>query len=80
MSRRAKLLLPCVAATAALLLSACGGSSKTLIPSGNAGPLRRDFEAIASAAAKGNGNCGATHAAISKMNRHFSQLPQSVDA
>jgi hypothetical protein len=79
MSLPGKLLLPCAAAIAALSLSACGGSSKTLIPSGNAGPLRRDFEAVASAAAKGNGNCGATHAAISKMERHFSALPASVD-
>lgn len=75
----AKLLAPCAAVLAALLLAACGGSGKGLIPAGNAGPLRRDFEAVARVAAKGNGSCAKTDEAISRMKRHFAQLPRSVD-
>jgi hypothetical protein len=76
---RAKLTMPCAAVAAALLLAACGGSSKSLIPSGDAGPLQRDFEAVAAAAAKGDGDCKKTNAAIAKMNRHFDALPGSID-
>lgn len=72
-------MTPLAMLATALLISACGGSSKSLIPSGNAGPLRRDFEAVAAAAAKGDGNCKATNAAISKMNRHFAALPHTID-
>lgn len=71
--------LPCLLAGTALLLCSCGGSSKGLIPSASAGPLRRDFEAVASAAKNGNGDCTATRRAIAKMERDYDELPRSID-
>ncbi|MHB1537883.1 MAG: hypothetical protein ACYCUM_00150 [Solirubrobacteraceae bacterium] len=79
MSTQAKLLAACAATVTALLLGACGGSGKGLIPAGNAGPLRRDFEAVARDAAKGHGNCTVTERAIATMKHHFSELPGSID-
>ena len=79
MSVAAKLLAPCAAVLTALLLAACGSSGKGLIQESKAGPLRRDFEAVARLAAKGNGNCAPTSKAIARMKRHFSNLPGSVD-
>jgi hypothetical protein len=78
--RHDKRLPLCIAASgvAAALLAACGGSAG-LIPSGNAGPLRSDFEAVANAAENGNGHCSQTQAAISKTERDFESLPASVD-
>lgn len=67
-----------ISALAAALLAACGGSSG-LIPAGNAGPLRADFEAVANAAENGNGDCSQTQAAISKTEGDFESLPASVD-
>ncbi len=81
MSMRYDRRLPlCVAASgiAAALLAGCGGSSG-LIPTGNAGPLRADFEAIAHAAENGNGHCAQTQTAIGKTERDFESLPSSVD-
>ena len=66
-------------AATALLLVSCSGSGG-LIPAGNAGPLQGDFQAIASAAERGNGKCAETEAAISKTELDFSGLPSSVDA
>jgi hypothetical protein len=80
MRTSSKLSLPCVLASAALILSACGGSGQGLIPSADAGPLRSSFEAVAAAAENGNGNCAATQRAIASMERHYANLPQSVDA
>lgn len=74
-----KLSLATVLAGSAALLSACGGSSG-LIPEGNAGPLRADFEKVAEAAESGNGNCGATETAIARTERDFANLPSSVDS
>jgi hypothetical protein len=74
-----KLSLAAVLAGSAALLSACGGSSG-LIPEGNAGPLRSDFEAVANAAESGNGNCGRTETAIARTERDFAGLPSGVDS
>ena len=64
----------------AALLVACGSSGKGLIPAANAGPLQSDFEAVAQAAASGEGNCAATEAAIGKTVQDFAALPTTVDA
>lgn len=74
-----KLSLAAMLAGSAALLSACGGTSG-LIPEGNAGPLRSDFEAVASAAESGNGNCAGTEKAIEKTEADFRNLPSSVDS
>jgi len=68
---------PLLAAVA--LLSSCGGSGKGLIPTGNAGPLQSDFEAVARAAKEGNGSCTETEAAIQKTEQDFNSLPLVVD-
>lgn len=65
---------------AALLVSACSGSGKGLIPTGDAGPLQSDFDAVAQAAESGNGNCSATESALLKTEQDFARLPNSVDA
>jgi hypothetical protein len=65
---------------AAALLVSCGGSGKGLIPTGDAGPLQSDFEAVARAAENGDGSCTATAEAIRKTEQDFSALPTSVDA
>ena len=74
-----KLSLAAMLAAAAVLLAACGGSSG-LIPEGNAGPLRSDFEAVASAAENGNGKCASTEQAIEKTEADFAKLPSSVNS
>jgi hypothetical protein len=64
----------------AALLVACSSSGKGLIPTGNAGPLQSDFEAVAQAAEAGDGSCTATEAALLKTEQNFAALPTSVDA
>jgi hypothetical protein len=64
----------------AALLVACSGSSKGLIPTSDAGPLQSDFEAVASAAQSGDGDCSATEAALLKTSQAFAALPASVDS
>jgi hypothetical protein len=65
--------------SAALLVS-CGSSGKGLIPTGDAGPLQSDFEAVAQAAENGDGSCSATAEAIRKTEQDFAALPTSIDA
>ena len=65
---------------AAALIVSCGSSGNGLIPTGNAGPLQRDFEEVAQAAQAGNGSCTVTSAAILKTERDFATLPSSIDA
>ncbi len=65
---------------AAALLVSCSGSGDGLIPSGNAGPLRGDFEAVARAAESGNGKCSETESALSKTELDFAALPSTVSA
>lgn len=64
----------------AAILVACSGSGKGLIPVADAGPLQRDFEAVAQAAENGNGSCSSTESALLKTERDFSALPSSVDS
>lgn len=64
----------------ALVLVACGGSGKGLIPIANAGPLQSDFEAVAQAAQAGGGNCTATTEAINKTEQDFAALPATIDS
>lgn len=74
-------LLPAglLGAGAAVLVS-CGSSGAGLIPSDNAGPLVADFQKVEQAASKGNGDCGATKAALSTTEHDFQALPASVNA
>jgi hypothetical protein len=62
-----------------IVLVSCGSSGKGLIPIANAGPLQRDFEAIAQAAQTGGGNCTATTEAINKTEQDFAALPATID-
>jgi len=64
---------------ASALLVSCAGTGG-LIPTGNAGPLEGDFQAVAHAAERGNGKCSETEAAISKTELDFAGLPSTVDA
>jgi hypothetical protein len=64
--------------TAAVLVS-CGSSGSGLIPSANASPLRSDFEAVAQAAASGNGSCARTESALGKTEQDFLALPATID-
>jgi hypothetical protein len=61
-------------------LVSCGSSGTGLIPSASAGPLQSDFEAVARAAAAGNGSCAATESALGKTEQDFLALPASIDA
>jgi hypothetical protein len=64
--------------TAAVLVS-CGSSGNGLIPNANAGPLRSDFEAVAQAAASGNGSCARTESALGQTEQDFLALPAPID-
>jgi hypothetical protein len=64
----------------AALLVSCSSSGKGLIPTGDAGPLQSDFEAVAQAAENGDGSCTATESALLKTDQDFARLPNSVDA
>jgi hypothetical protein len=64
----------------AALLVACSGSGKGLIPTGDAGPLQSDFEAVAQAAQNGGGNCSSTESALLKTDQDFAALPATIDA
>ncbi len=74
-----RLALAGLLGVAVALLISCGSSGAGLIPVGNAGPLQRDFEAVAQAAENGNGRCTATEAAIFKTENDFSALPSTVN-
>ena len=75
-----RLLIAGLLGIGAALLVSCGTSGKGLIPTGNAGPLQSDFEAVARDAQNGNGRCAATEAAIAKTEQDFGTLPATVDA
>jgi len=82
--RRAWPVLSRALATAALGAAAalpisCAGSGGGLIPSGNAGPLQRDFAAVSEAAQKGNGSCSGTEAAIARTEQDYRALPAAVN-
>lgn len=80
MRREQKVLLVALLCVLAATLSACGGSGAGLIPEGNAGPLRLDFEAVASAAESGNGDCAKTESELAKTEHDFETLPSSVES
>jgi hypothetical protein len=79
---RARTLLPYLLAFALGLgaagLAACGssGSSRALIPSADAGPLKADFDAIASAVDAGD--CQATDRALARAQNDLDGLPTGV--
>jgi len=65
--------------TGAALLISCSGSGAGLIPSGDAGPLQRDFAAVAATAQKGNGSCTDTETAIARTEQDYQKLPTTVN-
>jgi hypothetical protein len=70
----------CGLGVASALLVSCGSSGKGLIPAADAGPLRSDFEAVASDARSAGGSCAATEAALAQTEHDFGALPGSLDA
>lgn len=76
----ARLLVGASLGVLAAVLVSCGGSGAGLIPSQNAGPLLRDFQAVEAAAKAGNGSCASTKAAIRTTESDYQHLPTSVDA
>jgi hypothetical protein len=72
------LVTAALGAAAALAVS-CAGPGGSLIPTGNAGPLKQDFAAVADAAQKGNGSCAATETAIAQTEHDYRALPAAVD-
>jgi hypothetical protein len=75
-----RLAAACMLGVGAALLVSCGGSGKGLIPAADAGPLRSDFEAVASDAAAGGGSCAATEAALLQTEHDFGALPATLDS
>jgi hypothetical protein len=65
---------------AVAVLVSCGSSGTGLIPSASAGPLQKDFEAVAKAAAAGNGSCAETESVLGKTEQDFLALPASIDS
>jgi hypothetical protein len=74
-----RLVVAALLGVAMAVLVSCGSSGSGLIPTANAGPLQSDFEAVARAAASGNGSCAATESALGKTEQDFLGLPASVD-
>jgi hypothetical protein len=74
-----RLAVASILGVAAAVLVSCGSSGTGLIPAAAAGPLQSDFEAVAHAAAAGNGSCAATESALGKTEQDFLALPASVD-
>ncbi|MFZ1155585.1 MAG: hypothetical protein WAN93_11845 [Solirubrobacteraceae bacterium] len=74
-----RLLAAALLGVAAAVLVSCGSSGSGLIPTANAGPLQSDFEAVAQAAASGDGDCAATESALGKTEQDFLALPDTID-
>lgn len=74
-----RLVVAALLGVAAAVLVSCGSSGTGLIPSASAGPLQKDFEAVAKAAASGNGSCAETESALGKTEQDFLALPASID-
>jgi hypothetical protein len=74
-----RLVVAALLGVVAAVLVSCGSSGTGLIPSASAGPLQSDFEAVARAAAAGNGSCAATESALGKTEQDFLALPASID-
>jgi hypothetical protein len=75
-----RLATACILGVASALLVSCGSSGKGLIPAADAGPLRSDFEAVASDARAGAGSCAATEAALLQTEHDFGALPATLDS
>jgi hypothetical protein len=75
-----RLVVVALLGAAAASLVSCGSSGKGLIPATKAGPLQKDFEAVAQAAEAGDGNCARTESALGKTEQDFLELPATVDA
>jgi cell division septation protein DedD len=75
-----RLTVAALLGVAVAVLVSCGSTGTGLIPSASAGPLQRDFEAVARAAAAGNGSCAATESALGKTEQDFLALPASIDS
>jgi cell division septation protein DedD len=74
-----RLTVAALLGVAAAVLVSCGSTGAGLIPSTNASPLQEDFEAVARAAAAGNGSCALTESALGKTEQDFLALPASID-
>jgi hypothetical protein len=78
--RRSRLVVYLLAfafgASAAGLAACGGGTSKALIPSADAGPLRDDFDAVGSAIDAGD--CPGAEQALAHAQSHLDQLPARV--
>jgi hypothetical protein len=74
-----RLIVAALLGVAVAVLVSCGSSGAGLIPSASAGPLQKDFEAVAKAAASGNGSCAATESALGETEQDFLALPASID-
>lgn len=74
-----RLVLAALLGVATAVLVSCGSSGTGLIPAASAGPLQSDFEAVAKAAAAGNGSCAETESALGKTEQDFLALPASID-
>jgi hypothetical protein len=71
-------LAGCLGLATALLMSCGSGGAANLIPAGNAGPLKDDFAAVASAVAAGD--CTTAKTAVQKAQSDLASLPASVDS
>lgn len=74
-----RLLCAALLGIAAAALVSCGSSGGGLIPNANGTLLQSDFEAVAKAAASGNGSCGETESALGKTEQDFLALPATVN-
>lgn len=74
-----RLVVAALLGVAVAALVSCGSTGTGLIPSASAGPLQKDFEAVAKAAAAGNGSCAETESALGKTEQDFLALPASID-
>jgi hypothetical protein len=72
-----RLALASVLGVGAALAVACGSSSSSLIPAGNAGPLQSDFDAVASSVAQGD--CPDTTKAVEQTQQDLAALPSTIN-
>jgi hypothetical protein len=72
-----RLLLAGTLGLATAFVIACGSSGRGLISSADAGPLKTDFDNVASAVSAGD--CGATRTALDQARSDLNNLPPTVD-
>jgi len=74
-----RLLLAGALGLSTALLLACGSANTTgLIPATNAGPLKSDFDAVASAVT--NHDCRGASSALHQVGSELRRLPRTLDA